>query len=98
LRVKKFDSMRWRIQQGTGPRPGSCVRGGRGIPCAEAFGGGLFEVAAGMALVADHRLAAVPPDREPPQRDIAFLLVGGGQDRRARRSQSPGGPGSVPNP
>jgi hypothetical protein len=52
--------------------------------CAEAFGDVGLEVAAGVALVADDQLAAVQPDLEQPQRDVAFVLVGGGEDRRAR--------------
>jgi hypothetical protein len=51
--------------------------------CAEAFGDVGLEVAAGVALVADDQLAAVQPDLEQPQRDVAFVLVGGGEDRRA---------------
>jgi hypothetical protein len=39
----------------------------------------LGERPAGVALVADHHLAAAQADWEQPQRDVAFLLVGGGQ-------------------
>lgn len=49
---------------------------------AVALGRGGFEVAAGLALLADDQLAAVQPDREQPERDVALLSVGGGEDRR----------------
>ena len=53
---------------------------------AEPFGDLVLEVAAGVALVADHQLAAAQADREQPQRDVAFLVVGGSQDRGTWRA------------
>lgn len=40
------------------------------------------ELPAGVALVGDDRLSAVQPDREQSERDLAFFLVGGREDRR----------------
>jgi hypothetical protein len=51
---------------------------------AEALARRLFELAAGVALVADHQLAAVQTEFEQAQRDIALLLVGRRQDRGPR--------------
>src|SRR5215210_7880866 len=50
---------------------------------AEALAGRGLEVAAGVALVGDDQLAAVQAACEEPERDIAFLLVGRGEDRGA---------------
>jgi hypothetical protein len=52
--------------------------------CADLLGDPGFEVAAGVALVADDQLAAMQPDLKQPQRDVALLLIGRGEDRRAR--------------
>src|SRR6476646_7558434 len=44
-------------------------------------GGGEF--AADVALVGDDHLAAAQADRKQPERDLAFFLIGGGEDRGA---------------
>ena len=85
LSVQKIDSMRWRIRESAGPRAGSSLRAGRRIVAPKRCGVGV-ELAAGVALVADDQLAAVQAKREQSQRDVAFLLVGGGEDRGARRA------------
>ena len=59
------------------------LAGGPEDPRAEALGDVGLEVSAGVALVANDQLAAVQPDLKEAQRDIAFLLVGGGEDRGA---------------
>ena len=55
-------------------------------PRAEALGDLGLEVAAGVALVADDQLAAMQSDLKEAERDVAFLLVGRGEDRRAWRA------------
>jgi hypothetical protein len=42
---------------------------------------GVFEFLAGVALVGDDQFAAVQRPRQPPQRDVALLPIGGGEDR-----------------
>jgi hypothetical protein len=69
-----------------GPAAGFVLARGTQDPRAEALGGLGLEVASGVALVADDQLAAMQPDREQPQRDVAFFLVGGGQDRGPGRA------------
>lgn len=48
----------------------------------EAFEDGGGEVFAGVAFVGDDDLAAVQAEREQAQRDVAFFLIGGREDRR----------------
>jgi hypothetical protein len=71
-----------RIQDAAGPGPRLGLGRRAQDRRAEALAGGLFEVAAGVALVADHQLAAVQPDLEHAKRDVALLLWRG-EDRRS---------------
>src|SRR5579875_91544 len=52
-------------------------------PRAVTLGGQGRALAAGVALVGNDRLAAVQTDREQPERDLAFFLIGRGEDRGA---------------
>jgi hypothetical protein len=47
------------------------------------LGGVRGEVLAGVAVVADDRLAAAQRDREQPAGDVALFVVGAGKDHRA---------------
>lgn len=53
-------------------------------PRTEALTDQLLEITARTALIADERLGATQRDRQQPQRHLALLLVGRGEDGRAR--------------
>ena len=75
MQVWKTDSIRWRM----GARWGPCwarSAGGAHDGRAEA-GDGLGELAAGIALVADDRLAAAQARGQQRERDLALGPVGG---------------------
>jgi hypothetical protein len=55
---------------------------------APSLRGLLFEVASGVTLAADDQLAAVQPDLEGSECDLALLLVGGGDDRGSEQMQA----------
>src|SRR4051812_8490871 len=82
LQVQKTDSIRCLI----GARWGACLRLGRSgwtdDGAAECRDGGR-ELAAGVALVADDRLAAGERARQQRQRDLALGPVSGDQGSRA---------------
>lgn len=77
-------SMHWRIGARWGPLSGSSLRAGRRRSAPKRFGDGGFEVFAGVALVGDDDLAAAESERQQAQRDFAFFLIGGREDRGAR--------------
>ena len=83
LRVQKIDSMCWRIGARCGPCPGSSLRAGLSIMRAVLFGDGGGEFAADVALVGDDSSPPCRPIGEQSERDLAFFLVSGSEDRRS---------------
>ena len=81
LQVWKIDSIRWRIGSRCAPGPSFCgVPGDRGVE----VGGRVFEVAAGVAEIADHEEVAVALAAfEQRQAEVAFGRLWRGEDERA---------------
>ncbi len=79
MQVQKIDSIRWRICASRGPSAGFVFAGGADDRGAELvdFGG---ELAAGVALVAEQRLAAVAlAALKQHERDVTLVDLWGGQ-------------------
>ena len=80
LSVRKIDSIRWRMIESLRPALGLVLAVAAGHVCPER-GDGVGELAAGVALVADDRLAATERALRAVQADLALGPVGG--DKRS---------------
>lgn len=85
MRVQKIDSMHLADWREVGASAVFVFAVGSYQDRTVAFVDRGGELAADINLVGEDHLAAVQADRHQPQRNLAFYLIGRGEDRRSRR-------------